>query len=414
MNSGSSSRILVLTPRFPFPIVAGDTLRIVNMCRALSKRHTITLASLGSRKEAEKPHVAQDVFDEIHYVHHPAWRGGLNVIRALLSSQPLQVAYYKSDPFHNLVRKLLPEHDLVLAHLLRAGQFVEDADCPTVLEMTDALSLNYERVSKLNTWGIKPLLYRIEKGRIAPYERAAVKKFDLVTLVSEVDRDYLLQGSTAINARNIEEYTNGIDLDARPYRDPGVAPTIIFIGNMRTVHNRESCLSFANEVLPLIRDQIPEARFRIIGHATDKTIRSFGSIDGVDVTGWVDSIPEASRGAIAGMGVMQVGAGVQNKVLEYMALGLPVIANQTGIEGIEATERTHFLKAETAREVADCFLTLYRDQELRNTLARKARTFVEEHHKWEAVLSGFVEDIERITRTYPSSRESGAATSRKR
>lgn len=412
MNAGSSSRILVLTPRFPFPIVAGDTLRIVNMCRALSKRHTLTLASLGSRKEAEKPAITQNVFDEIHYVHHPAWRGGLNVIKALPSSMPLQVAYYKSAPFRNLVRRLLPKHDVVLSHLLRTAQFVENVDCPSVLEMTDALSLNYERVSKLNTWGLKPLLYRIEKGRIASYERAAIGKFDLVTLVSEIDRDYLLEGSAVMDASNIEVYTNGVDLDERPYRDPGSVPTIIFIGNMRTVHNRESCLHFANEVLPLIRDQVPKARFRIIGHATDKIRRSFGAIEGVDVTGWVDSIPEASRGAIAGMGVMQVGAGVQNKVLEYMALGLPVIANQTGIEGIEATEGTHFLKAETAREVADRFLTLYRDKELRNALARKARTFVEDHHKWESVLSGFVEDVERIAGTQSSSNAS--ATSPKR
>jgi len=389
-------KILVLTPRFPFPIVAGDTLRIVNMCRALSKKYTLTLASLGSQKKKEIRNVDQNVFNEVHYVHHPAWQGGLNVVKALPSSQPLQVAYYKSAPFRMLVRQLMPEHDLVLAHLLRTGQFAEDANCPRVLEMTDALSLNYERASKLNTWGIKPLLYRIEKSRIASHERAAVEKFDLVTLVSEVDRDYLLRGNDAAHAINLKVYTNGINLDERPYRAPGETPTIVFIGNMRTVHNRESCRYFAKEILPLIRDQVPEARFRIIGHATDKEMRSFSPIDGVDITGWVDSIPDASRGAIAGMGVMQVGAGVQNKVLEYMALGLPVIANQTGIEGINAAEGTHFLKAETARGVADSFLKLYQDDDLRKDLAQQARAFVENHHKWESVLAEFVKDIDRM------------------
>lgn len=401
MTSGASSRILVLTPRFPFPIVAGDTLRIVNMCKALSEQYTLTLASLGNRKEAEVPNIDQNVFDEIHYVYHPAWRGGLNVIKALPSSQPLQIAYYNSQPFRNLVRNLIPEHDLVLAHLLRAGQFVEDVDRPSVLEMTDALSLNYDRVSRLNTWGIKPLLYRIERGRIAPYERAAIEKFDLISLVSEVDRDYLLQGNEVVDANKVEVYTNGINLDERPYRAPDSTPSIVFIGNMRTVHNQESCRSFATEVLPLIREQIPEARFRIVGHATEKTMRSFETLTGVDVTGWVDSIPEASREAMAGMGVMQVGAGVQNKVLEYMALGLPVIANQTGMEGINAQEGKHFLRAETPRQVADRFVKLYRDEPLRNALSRKARTFVENNHKWDVVLAKFVVDIERIIRVNP-------------
>lgn len=399
MDAYSSKRILVLTPRFPFPIVAGDTLRIVNMCKVLAERYTLTLLSLCEPQDKDAPLPHQDIFDTVHRVSHSACKGRLNTLRALPSTRPLQVAYYNSDAFRKRVRDLAPEHDLVLAHLLRSGQFAAPVDtCPCVLEMTDALSLNYQRVAKLGKWGVKHLLYRIEEDRIATYEQQAVEAFDLVTLVSEIDREHLISNTDA-DADKVKVYTNGIDVSERPYQAPEATPTIVFIGNMRTIHNRESCLHFAKSILPEIRSHIPEARFRIVGHATEKAKRIFSQFEGVDITGWVDSIPEASRGAIAGMGIMQVGAGVQNKILEYMVLGLPVIANSIGMEGIEAEADTHFLQAETDREAVDQFLDLYESECRRNTLARNARSFVERHHDWGAVLSGFVDDVEDLLRT---------------
>lgn len=402
MDTSSSKRILVLTPRFPFPIVAGDTLRIVNMCKQLAERYTLTLLSLCDPQKNATFIAQQNIFDTVHRVPHSAWRGRLNTLKALPSKRPLQVAYYNSDVFQQRVRELAPEHDLVLAHLLRAGQFAASVDtCPCVLEMTDALSLNYQRVSKLGKWGVKHLLYRIEENRIAAHEQQALEDFDLVTLVSEVDRKHLAANSTA-DADKIKVYTNGIDLSERPYKPPEATPTIVFIGNMRTVHNQESCLYFAEKILPKIRSHMPEARFRIVGHATEKVRQTFSQFKGVEITGWVDSIPEASRNAIAGMGIMQVGAGVQNKILEYMALGLPVIANKTGMEGISAEADTHFLQAETVREAVDCVLALNESKRQRNALAQEARLFAERHHDWKAVLSGFVDDVDSLLHKHES------------
>ena len=397
MSKRVSNKILVLTPRFPFPIIAGDTLRIINICKVLAKRYDLTLLSMCSSREEMEADPNQDIFDSIHRVYHPTWKAVLNTAAALPSSKPLQLAYYESKAFRKSIDALLPDHDLVLAHLLRAGQFVEKYNgCPCILEMTDALSLNYRRVSDLGKWGLKHLIYRIEKNRVSDYEWRMINHFDLITLVSEVDRQFLLDGKAHAEKEHVKVYTNGINLEQRPYCPPDAAPTIVFIGNMRTVHNRVSCEHFANDILPRIQDHIPGARFRIIGHASDEAMRTFSRIDGVDVTGWVDSIAEASRGAMAGMGVMQVGAGVQNKILEYMALGLPVIANQTGMEGIDAEEGSHFLLGETTNEIVKHFILLHQSQARRKKLAEAARTFVEQNHEWEAVLRGMVQDVEEI------------------
>ena len=398
MDAPTSKRILVLTPRYPFPIVAGDTLRIVNICRVLAKRHTLTLLSLRDPANATATKPQQDIFQEEYCVDHSAWRGRFNTLKSLPSKRPLQIAYYSSNALQQRVRDLVPDHDLVLAHLLRAGQFATPIDsCPCILEMTDALSLNYHRVAKLGKWGLKHLLYRIEENRMAIYEQQAVERFDLVSLVSEVDRKHLIS-NTAADTAKVKVYTNGIDLSDRPYQPPGATPTIVFIGNMRTIHNQESCLYFAEKILPELRSHIPAARFRIVGHATEKVKHTFSRFEGVDITGWVDSIPEATRDAIAGMGIMQVGAGVQNKILEYMALGLPVIANKTGMEGIEAKADTHFLQAETPLKVVDSVLALYESERRRNALAQNARSFVENNHNWDVVLSGLVDDVERLLR----------------
>jgi glycosyltransferase involved in cell wall biosynthesis len=288
--------------------------------------------------------------------------------------------------------------DLAVAHLVRTGQYLDDCtSVPTVLEMTDALSLNYRRVIETGTWGWKNLIYRFEQPRVQAYERKAAQRFDLVSLVSPVDRRSVLRGQNG-SADHVSVYTNGIDLSARPYSKPNPEspPVLVFIGNMRTVHNQDACEYFAAEVLPLVREQLPGAVFRIIGSAPESTVSSLQKYDGVEVTGWVDSIPSAVQGALCGIGVMRLGAGLQNKVLEYMALGLPVVANRRGLEGIDARSSEHVLLGHTPRELTDQIVRLYRDADHREGVACRAREFVEAHHQWTAALEPLAEDVSSL------------------
>lgn len=392
------ANILTLTPRFPYPIVAGDTLRIHHICKELSRDHSLTLLSMCATKEEMTQDVDSEVFDRVERVYHPTSRAVLSTVRALISGRPLQLEYYSSDRFRRRVDDLLADHDLALAHLVRTGQYLENcSSIPTVLEMTDVLSLNYQRVIETNSWGWKALIYRFEKHRMQRYEKQTAQNFDLVSLVSPVDRKALV-GKLSGDADHVSVYANGIDLASRPYAspDPDEPPVLAFIGNMRTVHNRDTCWYFIEEVLPEIRNRLPGAIFRIIGSAEKRTIESLRAYDGVEVTGWVESIAEVARGALCGIGVMRLGAGLQNKVLEYMALGLPVIANERGLEGIELKPSRHALLADTPEEIADQVVWLANNADERTRLAQAGRRFVEENHQWEKTIQPLVEDLNTL------------------
>lgn len=392
------ANILILTPRFPYPIVAGDTLRIHHICKELSRDHSLTLLSMCATKEEITQNVDSEVFDRVERVYHPTWRAVLSTLRAVLTGEPLQLGYYASARFKKRVDELLPTCDLAIAHLVRMGQYLDDCtSVPTVLEMTDALSLNYQRVIETGAWGWKNLIYRFEQPRVQAYERRVSQRFDLVSLVSPVDRRSVLCGQNG-SSDHVSVYTNGIDLSARPYStpDPESPPVLVFIGNMRTVHNQDACEYFAAEVLPLVREQLPGAVFRIVGSAPENTVTSLQKYDGVEVTGWVDSIPSAVQGALCGIGTMRLGAGLQNKVLEYMALGLPVIANERGLEGIEVKPSRDILLANTPEEIADQVVWLANNADERMRLAETGRRFVEENHQWEKALKPLVEDVNTL------------------
>jgi len=396
MESSSDQRILVLTPRFPYPLKAGDTLRIYYICRALADKYSLTLLSICETEEEMEAEPADAIFDRIERVYHSKWRARFQTAKAFLTGEPLQLAYYQSDEFAERIEALKDEHDLILGHLCRTGQYIEgQSDVLTVLEMTDALSLNYERVRSQSQWGIQQAIYWIEAPRMEHYEKATIDGFDLVSLVSPVDRQFLLEDRDA-SGDHVRVYTNGIDLEKRPFREPGKEPVMVFIGNMRTVHNRMSCQYVATEIIPRVRREIPDMCLRIVGAAPPSTKKAFNEMEGVTVTGWVDSIPEAVRGAVCGVGVMQVGGGLQNKILEYMALGLPVVANEIGVEGIDLEDGEEAIVENDPDRIANQIVRLYHSEKRRNQLARNARDFVEANHQWSMALRGLVRDIHQL------------------
>lgn len=393
----SRRRILVLTPRYPYPVIGGDRLRIFEICREFARYHELTLLTFcESIDEVNAPLPADGVFARIERVFLPKWRSVFNVLFALPTQIPLQIAYYKSKTFANKVCELLPSHDVCLAHLIRTGEYVRvhEASIPVVLEMTDAISLNYQRVSKLGEKrGLKSWVYRVESKRLLNYERTVINEFSAVTLVSDLDRDFLLQGG---KGDNVIVCSNGVDLDHLPFRDRHDSnPVAAFIGNMTSIQNLDACFYFAEAVLPLVRQQI-NCRFRVVGRIRPSDARRLASIDGVEVASNVPDIANAVADARVGVAPVRLGAGVQNKVLEYMALGLPVVTSPVALEGLQAKVGTDLLLADTPEDYARQLFLLWRQPALRDTLAHNGLNYVRLHHSWQKRLQPMVDMITKI------------------
>lgn len=388
-------KLLVLTPRFPYPVIGGDKLRIYHLCKILSKYYQLTLLSLCEKQEEMDFIIPSDqVFFHVERVFLPPWRSYFNTFLALLTNIPLQVAYYRSKKFSMMIERLLPEHDGVLSHLIRCGDYVHKVDIPKILEMTDAISLNYERMKQLKgVGGIKGLIYRLEANRLLTYERSVVNDFDLSVLVSATDKEFLF----GKNAReNVLVCSNGVDLTGLPYSPPVIeSKVIVFIGNMRTVQNLDACHYFCEDVLPLLR-QRGDYRFRIVGAMSTELAEQFRHYEGVEVTGRVESIAEVVTDAAIGVCPMRIGAGVQNKVLEYMALGLPTVTTTLGYEGIHAQPDKDLLIADTPQAFVQQIEKLISNPDDAITMAQQARQFVEETHEWSAMLQPLMNRIQTL------------------
>lgn len=388
-------RILVLTPRYPYPVVGGDRLRIYALCRELARHHELTLLSLcETEEELHSPCPVDGVFANIERVLLPRWRSLLGVLTALPGRTPLQIAYYRSPEFAERVQALLPKHDLCVAHLIRTGEYVRSSPVPVVLEMTDAISMNYQRVRELGkSRGFRSWVYRLEADRLLEYERAVLDDFAIVTLVAEPDRDYLLQ---ARGAPHVMVCSNGVDVDALPFSERRDSePVAVFIGNMTSIQNLDAALFFAEEVLPLIREGLP-CRLRVIGRIRPRDAKRLEALPGVEVLANVRSVANAVGRARVGVAPVRLGAGVQNKVLEYMALGLPVVTSRIALEGLQARPDQEVLVADTPAEYAAALQRLWEHEDLRSTIATAARAYVREHHAWSNRLGPLLDAINRL------------------
>lgn len=387
----SRRKILVLTPRFPYPVIGGDRLRIYQICKALSVQADITLLSLCDSQDEMQISIEDAVFNKVERFYLPKWQSYLHSALALLTGSPLQIAYYRHRKFYRRAQELMRTHDTLLAHLIRVGDGVRDLPGRKFLEMTDAISLNYARVkenasSRLD-WRAK--VFAMESRRLIEFERQIVDYFEESFLVSDIDRDYLFPENQNRRAR-VSVFSNGVDLDKFPFQFSEQGHDIAFIGNLHSLQNYEGAFFFAKEVLPLIRERIPTARFRIIGRIKPDQAAALANFDNVVVTGEVESIAQAAKFSRVGVCSIRLGAGVQNKVLEYMALGLPVVSTSVGLEGFKAEPGRDLLVADEAETIASSVIYLLSHIAEAAAMAKSARRYVEENHSWDAMLRPLV------------------------
>jgi glycosyltransferase involved in cell wall biosynthesis len=392
-------RLLVLTPRFPYPVIGGDRLRIYQLCRSLAADFDLSLLSLCESKEDMERGVPNDgVFQSVNRVYHPKSQRLLGMAKVLLSRTPFQVGYYWNPEFAKKLSVLAPLHDGLVAHLIRTGQYITGYQMPKILEMTDAISLSYKRTIPLAV-PAKALAYRVEATRLQRYEREIITACDLTVLVSAVDRDFLLPGG---DPEKTMICVNGVDTEALPFNYSPDGRTIVFIGKNTSAPNIDAILFFAEKILPLVQARCPNVVFKVIGQIKPELKSRLERMAGVYATGAIESVAEAAQHASVAVCPLRFGAGVQNKLLEYMSLGIPAVTSPIGLEGLSSIPGIHLSVAKSPEEWAEqiCKLLLYPDKGL--TLAKAGRQFVEQHHTWSTLLDPLSRSITKLMATGPT------------
>jgi glycosyltransferase involved in cell wall biosynthesis len=294
-----------------------------------------------------------------------------------------------------LIKRKLHEKkfDLLFVHLIRMAEYVKEIPICKILYMADAQSLNYLRGLNYRK-GIWSIINKIEMARVQSYEQVIWRYFDKTLVVSPVDLQYLKKLD---NEMIVDLLPNGVDIEKYKFKLSNHSnKKICFIGNMRTFPNTDAAIYFCKEILPLIKKRIPEIEFYIVGIEPSKQVRQLSNIKNVFVTGKVENISEYVHTLSVSVAPMRVGAGVQNKILESMALGTPVVTTSIGLEGIEATPDKEILVADSPIEFAEKVIELIENKPLRKNISINAREFIEAKYTWDKVLKKLDRIIEEI------------------
>jgi len=387
-------RILYLTSRFPYPPFRGDMLHIYNILKPISRRHEVTLVSFVQRgTRTDWVDALRPLCHRIELVYLPTWRSLLQCLRAIFSRCPFQVAYFKSRAMSELVHRVIAEEhpDVAHIHLIRMAQFVEaNRDVPRVVDLTDATSLYLERFRAASRNWLMKLLLSEELRRILLYERL-LAGFELSLVCSRLDLSVM---QAHVPEARFEIVRNSVNTGNSPSLEGDIKADprrIIFTGNMTYFPNGDAARFLVREIFPLIRRAIPDLQLYIVGQNPPASVRSLAG-EGVVVTGFVKDIrAEYARSAVA-VAPVRFGAGTQYKILEALALGIPVVTSSTGMGGVDLIPEEDILVADGPQDFAEQVVRLLRDPDLRKRMSRSAAEKVLSLHDWE-VVAGKVERV---------------------
>jgi sugar transferase (PEP-CTERM/EpsH1 system associated) len=249
-----------------------------------------------------------------------------------------------------------------------------------ILAIEDPLSLYYER--SLPYRGMLPrLFYQIESRRVSEYEQKIGRHFHHCLVVSPSDKELLEQ---SFGYRNLVISPHGVDVDffSPQYAPVDELPSIVFSGNMGYYPNIDAVLYLRTEIMPWIWKTISEIRLTIVGANPAAAVRRLARDPRVTVTGSVMDIRPYFRNATVAVCPLRIGAGIQNKILEAMAMGVPVVASPLATDGIRLQSENHALLATDAEAFSRQIIRVVTDPELGHRLSKNGRKFVEERYDW--------------------------------
>ena len=377
--------ILYLSLRLPYPPHRGDRIRAFNFLKHLSQKHTVSLIAFHDEGDAsEAVDALRNYCKEITLLPLNKQQSRFQCCLYAWSSVPLQVRYWYASAMRQAVRRFLDEKpcDLIHVHFFRMAQYVtEFSEVPKLLDLCDALSLNLLRRAQLDRGITWPLL-KLEANRVKRYEVEIMRHFQAGTLVSELDRTVLMERNPALP---LHVLPMGVDLD---YFKPGEAEKrsdILFTGTMNYFPNVDAVLFFYHEVLPRVKQAIPNARFVVAGSNPAAKLQRMANRPDFHLTGAVpDMRPYFSQASVF-VSPMRAGSGMQTKNLEAMAMQLPVVTTPVGMEGLDAVPDRDLILAETPQEYAAHVIRLLRDEQERSRLGLNGRKLMEQQYSWEKI-----------------------------
>lgn len=373
-------RALFLVSRLPVPPWRGDQMRAFHHLRVLARRHEVTCCALVWRQPPPALRAEVEALG-VRLVTVPiGYAGALPALgRALVGDRrPLQVLLFLRQRARRAVAALIAQggFDVVHAQLVRTVPYLPEVGPPVVLDLIDALSANFGRRAQRERGPLAPVA-ALEARRLAAFEPAAMARAARCLAVSAVD-------ATLLGGHGIDVVPNGVDVDAFAYQADGRPPAcLVFAGNLGYFPNVDAAGWLAQDIFPRVRAAIPSAELRLVGARPARAVRALTALPGVTLRAAVPSMPPELAAATVAMVPMRSGTGLQNKVLEAMAVGTPVVTTPQVAEPLRGRAGEHFVVADGADALAAAAVGLLREPARARAMAVAARRLVETLYRWE-------------------------------
>jgi sugar transferase (PEP-CTERM/EpsH1 system associated) len=403
-RSFAEVRLLYVVPNVPSSIRA----RPFNFIRRLSRKHEVTVLCVASDStDRQFAWELRQHCQRVEVVDLPIWRSLWNCCVALFSGEALRYAYFYSPKVQKYIQQKVQnsEVDLVHAEHLKSFRMVEPVTkrVATVFDAVDCVSMLEARRIEIMRNPVLRFFSWTEWKKTMRSETRASEHFGRIVITSAVDRQsYPLSKSFR---GKIQVISNGVDLDHFGFQQfrPQVN-TVVFWAKLDYHPNADAAIYLARVIWPYLRRRRPELQLHIVGSRPSQRIRQLDGVNNIRIFASVPDVRPLVGSACVALVPLRLQAGVQNKILEAMSMGVPVVATRICSGGISAEPGKHFLVADTPEEFADAVDLLLDNRSFRAGLVRAGREYVEKNHDWDRVVEQLDNTYEDVLAEFDESR----------
>ncbi len=398
--------LLFLAHRIPYPPNKGDKIRSYHWIRALACDFRVHLGTfVDDTRDWSAVRELESLCASVKALPLPRALATLRSARGLSSRQPLTLPYYEDRRLHDWVQSVLNDVQPVafVAYSSSMAQYVpSDCGCRKVLDMVDVDSDKWRQYATRKSWPLN-WIYAREARLLGDYERRLVHEFDATLLVSENEAD-LLRGHSDRDADRVRSVGNGVDLEyfraERAYANPFEKDrrVMVFTGAMNYWANVEAVRWFALDVLPQVARQVADVQFFIVGANPSLAVRELARDPRVHVTGWVEDTRPFLAHAHFAVAPLRIARGVQNKVLEAMAMARPLLATPAALRGFDGEPVEGVVVASDTSAMIEAAIGLL-TQPRAAQLGAAGLRFVSRYHSWRMSEERFMLQVRGAARS---------------
>lgn len=376
----SNSKVVIVIPGIPYPPINGHKLKIYNLIKILGKRYSLHIVTIDSKDLTvdERCFIKENSYKSHHFKISKIAQL-FNLIRAIFKALPFQVEIYRHKKIANYLKRETINDDIAIFNLIRTGVYIDTLNTKSkVLDMVDLLSKSYQSSAQNTSSQLFKMIYSIESKRLKKYELDCVKKTNLTLMVNKEESDLIGKNCRA------SWIPNGVHPWLFDYskKDSAYKDSVVFFGSMYYQPNVDAVIWFEKNVLQLLD---PKIDLLVIGARPTTSLRSLAERNPrIKLMGFLEDPYELINSCLAVIAPMQNGGGIQNKILEAMALGkINVLTNYAANPIVGSSHLQHFFVTDSPKDMALFINDLLEFPDRYLFLGKNAQNLIRERYTWE-------------------------------